>query len=177
MTIYEAIRNDHVKVTRLLDELVRMNEGDAVREELIEQIRDELIPHARAEESILYNTLRSLDQSKDVVQHAYREHMEAESLLRLLQLKEKVDLDWKSTAIKLQQALSHHIQEEESEVFAAAKKVITAEEAMMMGVAFERLKPEVREEGFVKTSMDLVANMMPPRFSASFRDSHFDLRK
>ncbi|MFN8791618.1 MAG: hypothetical protein ACK5Y2_09215 [Bdellovibrionales bacterium] len=33
MTIYEAIRNDHMKVTRLLDELVRLNEGDEVREE------------------------------------------------------------------------------------------------------------------------------------------------
>lgn len=177
MTIFEALRNDHLKVTRLVNELIMLEEGDEIRKDLIEQIRDELIPHARAEESVFYNPLRSIEQAKDLVRHGYKEHMEAESLLRLLQVKDKVDMDWKSTAQKLRQALAHHIQEEEGEIFTVAKKYITNEEAVMMAEAFEKLKPEVREEGFMGTSMELVANLMPPRFSAAIRDQHFDLRK
>lgn len=177
MTIYEALRNDHMKVTQLMNELIALSPGEEIRKDLIDQIRDELIPHSRAEESVFYNPLRSIPQAKDLVMHSYKEHMEAESLLRLLQVKNRVDADWKETAQKLKQALSHHIQEEEGEIFSVAKKYISHDEATMMAEAFERLKPEVRDDGFMKTSMELVANLMPPRFTSVFRNQHFDLRK
>ena len=35
--------------------------------------------------------------------------------------------------------------------------------------AFEKLKGEVQKQGFMKTTLDLIANMMPPRFATSIR--------
>lgn len=174
MLIYQILRNDHLKIMQLINELLTLEEGDDTRKDLIEQMRDELVPHARAEESVFYNSLRSINAAKDLVKESYKEHMEAESLLRALQLKDKVDMDWKATAQKLRQALAHHIQEEESEVFSVAKMHLTNDEAEMMGEAFERLKPEIREEGLLKTSIDLIANMMPPRFSSIIRNQGLD---
>lgn len=170
MIIYEALRNDHDTVRQLLNELVMLNENDEQRRHsLIDQIRDELVPHSRAEESVFYNSLRAIDSAKDIVMHGYQEHMEAETLLRSLQLKDKIDADWKSNAQKLKKALEHHIQEEEGKIFSVAQQLFTEEEALMMGQAFEQLKPEVRDEGFVRTTLDMVANLMPPRFAASLR--------
>jgi hemerythrin superfamily protein len=170
MLIYEALKKDHDKVRQLLNELISLNEKDNTRHAaLIEEIRDELVPHARAEESVFYNSLRAIDSAKDIVMHGFEEHMEAETLLRTLQAKDKIDADWKATAQKLKKALEHHIQEEEGKIFNVAQQLFTQDEARMMAEAFEQLKPEVREEGFMRQTLDMVANVMPPRFAASLR--------
>ena len=170
MAIYEILKKDHTDVKLLLSQLIALpNEADDERHELVTQIRDALIPHARAEEMVLYNTLRSLDATKNVVAHAYKEHFEAETLLRSLQIKDKFDSEWKETAVKLKDALEHHMSDEEGRIFNAAKGVFSDKEAEMMGKAFERLKPGIRRESILGTTMDLVVNMMPPRFTSTFR--------
>jgi len=170
MQIYEALKKDHEKVKILLTQLVGLDENaDAARENLLNQIRDELIPHARAEESVFYNSMRTMDLSRQVAMHGYKEHVEVEGLLRMLQIRDKIDMDWKDQARKLQQAVEHHILEEETTVFNVAKSVFTEQEAEMMGDSFERLKPEIREQGILKNTWDMVANLMPPRFKTTFQ--------
>jgi hemerythrin superfamily protein len=170
MQIYDVLKKDHEKVRMLLNELVMLGENDGNRREsLVQEIRDELVPHARAEESVFYNSLRSLDAAKDIIMHSYTEHLEAEGLLRTLQGADKIDAGWKETARKLKEAIEHHIQEEEGKIFNVAKQLFTNDEAVMMGEVFEKMKPEVREEGFMKNTLDMVVNMMPPRFAASLR--------
>ncbi len=172
MEIYEALKKDHVKVKQILHEMLAIPDtDDANRTRLVQMLRDELIPHARAEEAIFYNSLRTAASGKDLAMHGYREHLEAEGLLRMLQAQDKVNMDWKNTASKLLSALEHHIQEEEGNMFNEARKNFSAEEAQMMGSAFEKLKPEIREETILGTTWDMVANMMPPRFTDSFKNS------
>lgn len=169
MNIYEILKEEHVKVLGLVDELIAAEKSDPTkRERLVEQIRNELIPHARAEEAILYNSMRDIAATKDVVGHAYREHMEAEAVLRSLQVSDKLNLSWVSGAKKLKEALSHHIDEEEGEVFGAAKKVFTEEEATVMGDVFKRMKPMIKEQSFFGQSVDMIVNMMPTRLRDAF---------
>lgn len=170
MTIYDALMKDHDKVQSLMNELCSLNEGnDKRRHALIEEIRDDLIPHSRAEETVLYNSMRALSSANDIVMHSYEEHMMAETLLRTLQIADKIDMGWKETANKLRESLNHHIQEEESKLFSVAKEMFTEEEAVMMAEAFEELKPEIKKQGFVKTTVDLVANLLPPRIAAKLK--------
>lgn len=167
MLIYEALKKDHEKVKSLLNELLMMDVEADGRKDLITQIRDELIPHARAEEAVFYNSLRSIDSAKDIVMHGYQEHVMAETLLRTLQTKNSFNADWKKTAQKLKDDLENHIQEEEGRIFTVAKELFSEEEARQMGAAFEAMKPEIKEEGFVGTTVDLIKNLMPPRFTKS----------
>ena len=112
----------------------------------------------------------TIKNAKDEAMHGYKEHMEAETLLRILQVEDKTHMDWKETASKLKEALEHHIQEEETTMFNLARANFTAEEAQQMGAAFEKLKPEIKEQTIVGTTWDMVANLMPTRFSNNFRD-------
>lgn len=176
MAIYDALMKDHDKVTGLVNELVMLEEGSGDHSSLISQIRDELIPHARAEETVLYNSLRSLDEAKDIVMHAYKEHIEAETLLRALQLKDKVDMHWRATAQKLRESVRHHIDEEEGRVFNVARQLFTDEEADMMEEAFETLKPEIREEGLMQTTIEMITNLMPERFVPALRKINLESR-
>lgn len=174
MDIYQHLTQDHDKVKDLLNRLVALNGSSYERGELIDQIRDALIPHSRAEEAVFYNSLRASNAGKDIVMHGYQEHMEAEMQLRMLQLRDKLDAAWKETAHKLRNALLHHIQEEEGKIFSVARQVFTPDEALMMGNAFEKLKPQVQQEGFMKTTLDLVMNLMPPRFASALRSRDWE---
>jgi hemerythrin superfamily protein len=177
MLIYDALKNDHDKVKELLNELVHLTAADEDRRHsLVYQIHDELIPHSRAEESVFYNSLRAIDSAKDIALHGFEEHMEAEALLKSLQAKDRIDADWKATAEKLKSAVEHHIFEEETRIFNVAQQLFTQEEAQMMAQAFEQIKPEARDEGFLRHTLDVVANIMPPRFAAAIRTFNLNPR-
>jgi hemerythrin-like domain-containing protein len=170
MVIYEELKKDHREVLALCDRLIQSADANAQqRNSLITQIRDALIPHSRAEEAVFYNAIRQESDEKGVVGHAYTEHVMAETLLRSLQVQGVVDIAWRQTATKLRDALAHHIQEEETEMFATAQKIFSTQEAEQIGAAFVQLKPQIEEQGFMGTSLDLVANLLPARFTATFK--------
>lgn len=177
MDIYEVLKNDHDEVRNLLEELVALNDNDDYRHVLIEQIANEIIPHSRAEESVFYNTMRAVSADKKVVFHGYGEHMKAETLLRTLQAMDKLDMSWKGVAVKLKEALDHHIAEEESDIFSEARTVFSQEEALAMGEAFQELKPKVKEQSMIGTTADMVINMMPPRLADKIRDFGINARE
>jgi hemerythrin superfamily protein len=167
MQIYECLTKDHDEVKNLLTDLIVLGDDEKKeRVRLVGEIRDALIPHSRAEESIFYNSIRALDE-KSGVMHSYAEHAAAEGLLRTLQVECGLGAGWRTTAKALKEALEHHIEEEETELFAKAHTLFNESEAAMMGLAFEKLKPEIKGEGVLKTSIEMVANLMPPRMKGS----------
>lgn len=169
MTIYEELKKDHQKVLGLIDQLLQAQHADnKVKENLVQQIRDELIPHARAEEAVLYNSIRDIKTAENLVSHAYREHLEAETLFRAIQVTESVNMSWVNGVKKFKEALQHHIQEEETELFPAAKKLFAEDEAVTMAEVFNKMKPMVRKQSFLGTSADMLVNMMPSRFRDAF---------
>jgi hemerythrin superfamily protein len=169
MQIYDILKQEHEEVRQLLNELVALKDDDEYRFVLVQEIQNALIPHARAEESVFYNTIRAVDADKSIVAHAYKEHLEAESLLRMLQVKDKTNMDWRSTARKLRDSVEHHVAEEESTVFSEARKIFTAEEAESIGEAFTKLRPSFVGDGVMKNTLDMVINMLPPRLADSIR--------
>jgi hemerythrin-like domain-containing protein len=178
MQIYEILKKDHDEVKEMLTELIRLGPDSPaeVRNGLIADIRDALVPHSRAEEAILYNSMREISQASNLVVQGYQEHVEAETLLRALQVTGKIDAGWMTTAKTLKSALEHHIQEEEGKIFQAARQIFTPEEAEMMGEAFESLKPKIKSEGLMATTLELVANVMPPRLSKIFSGYNLESR-
>jgi len=172
MTIYDALSRDHRKVEELLDRLLATSKsGDAQWKSLLDELRREVITHSRAEESVFYNTLREFDQAKGLVMHSYGEHAMAETEIRTLGAAKMIDANFTTIVEKLSKDLRHHIQEEESKVYEAARKAFTDQEAEQIGAAFERLKEAMKKDGDSMTSstIDLVVNLLPPRLTDMFR--------
>lgn len=174
MDIYEALKTDHQEVISQLKELITLEADDDYRFALVNQIRDSLIPHSRAEEAVLYNTIRAVGGGKSLIMHGYRDHLEAETLLRTLQIMDKMNLGWKPIAEKLLSALELHIKEEETEIFNEARTLFTDSEAASLGEAFEAMKPQIKSESFLGTTVDMVKNMMPPKFAETYRFTNPD---
>jgi len=179
MNIYEALQKDHRRFESLIDQLLQASKVNNNQwKSLLDTLRSELIPHAHAEEAVLYNALRDADQTKDLVAHSYAEHAKAESEIRSLGAAKMIDANWTNGIEKLRKDLSHHIQEEENKVFLGARQVFSEEEALQMGAAFERLKVEMAKDAdsMVASTVDLIANLLPSRLVGGFR-KHISSRR
>jgi hemerythrin superfamily protein len=172
MNIYDALSKDHRQFEALLDLLLMASKSsDEQWKSSLDELRRGVIAHAHAEEAVFYNALREIEQTKDLVMHSYGEHAKAESEIRGLGAAKLIDVTWTSLAEKLSKDLRHHIQEEESRVFGAARRVFTDQEAEQMGAAFERMKTEMAKDGdsLLASTIDLIANLLPPRLVEGFR--------
>lgn len=172
MAIYQKIKSDHDKLKSLLQTLVAATEHNADTKKLLEEIEQELVPHARAEEAILYNSLKEeSDTAKQLIADSFQEHVQAEGLLRTLKGLSSIGVEWSTAANKLKESLEEHIEKEEGEVFNKAKEIFTDEEARQFGEVFEKAKEEARKQGNLKNMVQMFGNMLPKRFADRIRDS------
>ncbi len=172
MNIYDALSKDHRLFEAQLDRLVASSRaGDDEWKATLDELRRGVIAHAHAEEAVFYNALREADESKGLILHSYAEHAAAEGEIRTLGAAKLIDANWTSLMEKLSKDLRGHIQEEESRVYAAARRVFNEDEARQIGAAFERMKLETAKDGdsMLASNLDLIANLLPPRLTESFR--------
>jgi hemerythrin superfamily protein len=171
-TIYDVLKDDHDELRPLLAQLVLETEINSDVKNLLKQIEKLLVPHARAEEAILYNALREMgsEKAREEARHGYKDHMMAETLLRTLQGLSVVGIEWTRAFKKLRESLEHHIEEEETEVFESARQILSPSEAESLAEAFEKLKQEYESQGSMKNSIEMIANLMPGRFKDTYRE-------
>ena len=180
MNIYDALSKDHRVFESQLDQLLASSKaGDDRWKSVLDELRRGLIAHAHAEEAVFYNALRETDASKSLVLHSYAEHAAAEGEVRTLGAAKSIDANWTSLINKLSKDLRHHIEEEESKVFTAAREQFSDDEAERIGRAFERMKVETAKDGdsMIASTVDLIANLLPPRMTETFRKGLASLRK
>lgn len=168
MNIYDILKNEHVNLKAALSQLAAAEEPKQ-REALIAEVADKMVPHSRAEEAVLYNLLRDMDEAGDLVKHSYQEHVKAETILRGLQVSEAVSVNWQSGVEMLRKDLNHHIAEEEGKVFPAAQKLLSDSDAEALGAAYLKLKDHMGS-GVIASQIELVGNLVPQRFRKSFVD-------
>ncbi len=156
MTIYDELHSDHLKLIGLIDELLDMpDRGDEdYRTNLIRDIEVEVVLHVRAEEKLLFDSMRSQKNPAymNLLQRALKQHREVEQMLYALREKNKQDEEnssavWRSAAEDFRDALVHHISHEELKLIPVARKAFTARENIQMGTDFLELKNEMRVQG------------------------------
>ncbi|WGI24228.1 hemerythrin domain-containing protein [Halomonas alkaliantarctica] len=120
MTIFEALRKDHDIQRDLLARLVETHGDSDERDSLYKQVRAELQYHAAAEERALYIPMMSIDLTQEKARHSVAEHHEIDELLELLDGTDYSATHWLTHAKQLQDLVTHHLDEEEQEVFQLA---------------------------------------------------------
>lgn len=125
MTIFEALRADHETQRTLISLLVK-TEGDSEgRAELLGRLKTALTDHAAAEERHFYNPLIESDLAQDKARHSIAEHQEIDEFIEQLENTDRSSPGWLATAKKLEERLTHHLDEEEHEVFQVAGKALS----------------------------------------------------
>ena len=123
MTIFEALRESHDKQRQLLELLVETEGNSEGRDELFKRLKEELENHAGAEERALYVPMMEYDMTQEKARHSVAEHHEIDELIETLESTDYSSPGWLANAKKLQHLVTHHLEEEEQEVFQLAGRV------------------------------------------------------
>ena len=135
------IENDHREVERLFNEYAASATGEA-KDAVVDRIRLALAPHAAAEEILVYPALRrAAEDGGEEAEHAIDEHQEIKRLLSEVDKMTSADAERDQKVRELQEAIEHHVQEEESSVLPRLRAGVDQERLERMGEMFERMKP------------------------------------
>jgi hemerythrin superfamily protein len=137
--VVDLIMQDHREVERLFDQLSNSPEK---RPNLVPVLTTLLIAHSRAEETEVYPVAAAEAGEADDVAHSQEEHIQAEKLLEQL-----ADADPESSAFDemlkdLVDAVTHHVEEEESEVLPGMRDRLSESRLAELGEAFAASRKE-----------------------------------
>jgi len=142
--VIEILEHDHREVEEMFTELESLrgastDEARSRRKELTEQVTIELVRHSVAEEILVYPKVEK-KVSAEEVEHARKEHAEAEETLHRLEKLDPDDPAFDDELGTLMGEIRHHIEDEEGEMFAHMRQVMAEDELRSMGARVEAFK-------------------------------------
>ena len=142
--VIEVLEHDHREVEQMFAELESLRgasteEAKSRRKAVAEQVTIELVRHSVAEEVLVYPQVEK-KVSAEEVEHARKEHAQAEETLQRLEKLDADDPAFDDELATLMGEIRHHIDEEEGEMFAHMRQVIDADELRKLGTRVEAFK-------------------------------------
>ena len=130
--VVDLIEQDHVELKRLFDELRNNPETRAANTPVMITL---LTAHSRAEEAEVYPAARDAGGA-DEVKHSQEEHLEADQLAAQVAQTDPDSDEFLTNLQKLVDAVTHHMEEEESTVLPGMRQRMDAETLSTLGEAF-----------------------------------------
>ncbi|MBW4486389.1 MAG: hemerythrin domain-containing protein [Trichocoleus desertorum ATA4-8-CV12] len=143
--ILELIATDHREVEQLFSKIESAaNLGQLYQ--FFNQLYKEFNLHSRAEELVFYPGLREYEDTDEMIQEAESEHDEAVALLEEIKALSPDLPEFKAKIAELKEAVLHHVQEEESELFEAARDCMDDQQLKQLGQEFQQAKTKLEDE-------------------------------
>ena len=144
--ILEVLRQDHVRVDSLLDQIEETDESDERRrEQLFAQVAAEIQVHSDAEDQVVYGALEARAGFENLIEDAREEHEHIEQMVEELDELEVTDRSWLDKVHDLRQLVRHHVDEEEGQLFGRIVESLDAVERRRLAEDFLASK-EIEEE-------------------------------
>jgi hemerythrin-like domain-containing protein len=134
---------DHQKVQKLFKQFEK-TEGAEERSKIVEEACADLTVHTQLEEQVFYPAVRRALEEADLLDEAEVEHDVAKDLIEKLKGMRSENGEYSATFVVLSEYVSHHIEEEQNELFPAARK--TDLDFNALAEEMHQRKKELREE-------------------------------
>src|SRR5215204_7185867 len=121
MNAIELLKADHDKVDRLFQKVKATEESE--HKALFEKIREELEIHTHIEETIFYPKMKEEQELEDIVLEGIEEHHQAKIFLRELSSLTEDSEKFEPKLKVLMEDVTHHVQEEEGEMFPKIQEI------------------------------------------------------
>ena len=146
-TIFDVISDDHQTQRTLVSLLTETEGASEGRAELWSRLKRELQAHAGAEERFFYVPLMEHDMTQAAARHSVAEHQELDDFIERLDRYDMSAPQWLQTARQLADRLTHHLDEEETEIYPVAGRVLSDAEKTSLGSEYVEDMERRRNEG------------------------------
>ena len=131
--VVDMIMQDHREVERLFQEL---QSSPDKRPLLVPTLTSLLTAHSRAEEAEVYPVARDEAGESEEVAHSQEEHAQAEQILARLAKADPQSAQFEQVLNELVEAVTHHVEEEESNVLPGMRERLDDRRRAELGKAF-----------------------------------------
>ena len=149
MNAIDLLKADHVRVKDILTQLSESTDrAQKKRTDLIAKLEMEITIHTKLEEEILYPAFKEAGgkEQEEMYYEAKEEHRTVDSLvLPDLKATDPSTPEFAGRTKVVKELLEHHIEEEETEMFPQAKKLLGKEMLDTLGEQMEVMKAEYKK--------------------------------
>lgn len=120
----QLLTADHEKVSKIFEQYKKIKDkgSDDEKRSLVKQVCNELTVHAQIEEEIFYPAMRAVQGAEDLLDEAKVEHTSIKKLVCDLDFMNPGDQLYDAKFTVLAEYVTHHVKEEQGEIFPKAKK-------------------------------------------------------
>jgi hemerythrin superfamily protein len=139
------IKHDHEEAKALFARFLDSSTPSAQRRSALTQVLDALTIHTNMEEQIFYPALRKAggSEEKNSVLEAVEEHASAKDLIAKIRALPPRDETLTAKVTVLKEMIEHHVEEEESQVFSEARRVL-GNKLDALGAEMQRFKDRAK---------------------------------
>ncbi len=148
--ILALIEADHRKVEDLFAELAGTKDAKK-GQQIFKQIYKELTLHSKAEELVFYPAMQEFDETQEYVEEAEEEHNSVKILLEQMKALKPNDAEFQTKIQHLKESVTHHVEEEESEIFEAVRECMDDEELEQLAQEFQAAKARLESDVQIAT--------------------------
>ena len=144
MDIFDRIKQDHDHAREVMKKIKESTaRAEKTRLKLFGEFKLDMWAHHKVEEAVFYSYLRDDTKMSDDSYEALNEHHVANGLLEELDTFPVDSDEWGVKFGALSELVEHHMDEEEDDFFPKAKKLLSKEQAALMGKRFDARKKVV----------------------------------
>ncbi len=143
MNAIELLKADHNKVSRLFQKVKATEAGE--HKPLFEQIKEELEVHTHIEETIFYPKMKEKAELEDLILEGVEEHHQAKMFLRELSALSDDSEKFEPKLKVLMEDITHHVQEEEGEMFPKIEELFDEATLKELGAEMEEEKQSFKK--------------------------------
>jgi hemerythrin superfamily protein len=156
-----CLHADHADVDKMISQLMSSDDDDLIRrEKILSQLVISLSAHARAEEEIVYDRLRTEPELGVPMREAFREHEDIETCLNELSGMPPNDPRFHEVLTQLKAAVDSHVHDEENQVLPRAESLLGKEVLANLIPSFNTRKANLMRQ--LKGDQDLGRVMRAP---------------
>ncbi len=141
MDAINLLKQDHRTVEKLFQEFRRASDGSR-QADICQNICRELDVHSAIEEQCFYPGVRSVTSMEDMVDHSLEEHAQVKQLCQ--QLRQSSTSQMRATMAELEQAVMHHVKEEEGQMFPKVREACDQQWLLGIATAMEQQKTQLQ---------------------------------
>jgi hemerythrin superfamily protein len=159
--VFSILSEDHRRVESLFSQYEQSGDPDVAL-----QICDELTVHAMVEEELVYPVLSTKAGYQGLAQEAREEHDQAKQLVSQIDSGASSGQDVSDLVRQLKEAIQHHVQEEETDLFPKMQDKVP-QLTKMMGDDVLARKETLQAEVLEARRLGMPVRVVPPRPAGS----------